>query len=102
MLGAPCRGRVTGQAGFPITLLYAPGLQMIRSLLAVGPLLLGVAILLTGQGLQSTLLPMRATLESFSPIAVGASLPGAPSSRGPSGTTKSQSTASSSCIPSAS
>ncbi|HMB60536.1 MAG TPA: MFS transporter, partial [Xanthomonadales bacterium] len=34
-------------------------------------LLLGVAILLTGQGLQSTLLPVRATMESFSTLSIG-------------------------------
>lgn len=33
-------------------------------------LLVGVAILLTGQGLQIVLLPVRATLENFSPLAV--------------------------------
>jgi MFS family permease len=35
-------------------------------------LLISVSILLTGQGLQGALLPMRATIESFSPLAVGA------------------------------
>jgi len=44
---------------------------MIRSLAPVASLLLGVAILLTGQGLQSTLLPVRATLESFSTLSIG-------------------------------
>lgn len=44
---------------------------MIRALSPVAPLLLGVAILLTGQGLQSTLLPVRADLESFSTLAIG-------------------------------
>ncbi|MEJ2534766.1 MAG: MFS transporter [Gammaproteobacteria bacterium] len=44
---------------------------MIRSIAPVASLLLGVAILLTGQGLQGVLLPVRATLESFSPFAVG-------------------------------
>ena len=44
---------------------------MIRSLAPVAALLLGVAILLTGQGLQSTLLPVRAHMESFSTIAIG-------------------------------
>ncbi len=44
---------------------------MIRSLAPVGTLLLGVAILLAGQGLQSTLLPVRATMESFSTMAIG-------------------------------
>lgn len=44
---------------------------MIRSLTPVASLLLGVAILLTGQGLQSTLLPVRATMESFSTLSIG-------------------------------
>jgi MFS family permease len=44
---------------------------MIRAIAPVTTLLLGVAILLTGQGLQGILLPVRATLENFSTIAVG-------------------------------
>jgi MFS family permease len=44
---------------------------MIRTLSPVGPLLLGVAILLTGQGLQGTLLPVRASLEGFSTLSIG-------------------------------
>jgi MFS family permease len=44
---------------------------MIRVLSPVGPLLLGVAILLAGQGLQSTLLPLRASLEGFSTLSIG-------------------------------
>ncbi|MCW8874088.1 MAG: MFS transporter, partial [Xanthomonadales bacterium] len=44
---------------------------MIRILSSVAPLLLGVAILLTGQGLQGTLLPVRANLEGFSTLAIG-------------------------------
>ena len=44
---------------------------MIRSLTPVASLLLGVAILLAGQGLQSTLVPLRANLESFSTIGIG-------------------------------
>ncbi len=44
---------------------------MIRALASVAALLLGVAILLTGQGLQGVLLPVRATLESFSTVAIG-------------------------------
>jgi len=44
---------------------------MIRVLSSVAPLLLGVAILLTGQGLQGTLLPVRANLEGFSTLAIG-------------------------------
>lgn len=45
--------------------------DMLRSLAPVAALLLGVAILLTGQGLQSTLLPVRANLESFSILSIG-------------------------------
>lgn len=37
----------------------------------VAALLLGVSILLTGQGLQGTLLPVRAGLESFSTLMIG-------------------------------
>lgn len=44
---------------------------MIRSLAPVASLLLGVAILLAGQGLQSILLPARAHIESFSTLAIG-------------------------------
>jgi len=44
---------------------------MIRTLMPVASLLLGVAILLTGQGLQATLLPVRAHLESFSTLSIG-------------------------------
>ncbi len=44
---------------------------MLRVLSPVAPLLLGVAILLTGQGLQGTLLPVRANLEEFSTLAIG-------------------------------
>ncbi len=47
------------------------GTVVIQALAAVAALLLGTAILLTGQGLQGVLLPVRATLESFSPQAVG-------------------------------
>ena len=45
--------------------------HMIRILTPVAPLLLGVAILLTGQGLQGTLLPVRANLEGFSTLSIG-------------------------------
>jgi len=45
--------------------------HMLRTLAPVAALLLGVAILLTGQGLQSTLLPVRANLESFSILSIG-------------------------------
>jgi MFS family permease len=44
---------------------------MIRTLSSVAPLLFGVAILLTGQGLQGTLLPLRANLEGFSTLSIG-------------------------------
>ena len=44
---------------------------MIRTLASVAPLLFGVAILLTGQGLQGTLLPLRANLEGFSTLSIG-------------------------------
>lgn len=44
---------------------------MIRAIAPVAALLLGVAILLTGQGLQGVLLPVRASLEDFSAVAVG-------------------------------
>jgi MFS family permease len=44
---------------------------MKRALTPVASLLLGVAILLTGQGLQSTLVPLRANLEQFSTIGIG-------------------------------
>ena len=37
----------------------------------VAALLIGAAILLTGQGLQGTLLPVRAGLESFPTVAIG-------------------------------
>ena len=45
---------------------------MKHALAPVAALLISVSILLTGQGLQGALLPMRATIESFSPLAVGA------------------------------
>jgi MFS family permease len=44
---------------------------MIRAITSVAALLVGAAILLTGQGLQGTLLPVRASLESFSTISIG-------------------------------
>ena len=44
---------------------------MIRTLTPVATLLFGVAILLTGQGLQLTLLPVRANLEAFSTLSIG-------------------------------
>lgn len=45
--------------------------MMVRLLAPVAPLLLGVAILLIGQGLQGTLLPVRANLEGFTTLAIG-------------------------------
>jgi MFS family permease len=45
---------------------------MKRSLAPVAALLISVSILLAGQGLQSTLLPVRASLENFSTFAIGA------------------------------
>jgi MFS family permease len=42
-----------------------------QALAPVAALLIGVSILLTGQGLQGTLLPVRASLESFSTISIG-------------------------------
>jgi MFS family permease len=45
---------------------------MIRALAPVATLLLSAAILLAGQGLQGTLLPVRAGLEDFSTFEIGA------------------------------
>ncbi|MCB1843494.1 MAG: MFS transporter [Halioglobus sp.] len=44
---------------------------MKSALMPVASLLLGVALLLTGQGLQGTLLPVRATMEAFSTLSIG-------------------------------
>lgn len=44
---------------------------MIKALAPVAALLLSMALLLMGNGLQSTLLPMRAQIEQFSPVAIG-------------------------------
>jgi MFS family permease len=44
---------------------------VIRAIASVAALLFGTAILLTGQGLQGTLIPVRATLENFSTISIG-------------------------------
>ena len=44
---------------------------MKHALAPVAALLLGVAILLTGQGLQTTLIPIRASLEQFPTIGIG-------------------------------
>ncbi|HSH30961.1 MAG TPA: MFS transporter [Thiohalobacter sp.] len=45
---------------------------MKHTLTKVTALLFGVAILLTGQGLQGTLIPTRAVLEDFSTVTIGA------------------------------
>lgn len=45
---------------------------MKKTFAPVAALLLSVSILLTGQGLQGTLLPVRATLENFPTLAIGA------------------------------
>ena len=37
----------------------------------IAALLFGVSIFLTGQGLQGTLLPVRATIEQFPTISIG-------------------------------
>ncbi|MDF1719358.1 MAG: MFS transporter [Minwuia sp.] len=44
---------------------------MLRALAPVAALLISVAFMLMGNGLQSTLLPMRAQLESFSSVQIG-------------------------------
>ena len=44
---------------------------MMHALAPVAALLIGVSILLTGQGLQGTLLPVRAGIESFSTLSIG-------------------------------
>lgn len=44
---------------------------MYRSLVPVSALLFSMAILLVGQGLQNTLLPIRANLEAYSALAIG-------------------------------
>ncbi len=45
---------------------------MIKAIAPVAALLISVSILLTGQGLQGTLLPVRASLEAFSTVSIGA------------------------------
>jgi MFS family permease len=45
---------------------------MNKTLAPVAALLLSVSILLTGQGLQGTLLPVRASIEGFATISIGA------------------------------
>lgn len=47
-------------------------MPMKNALRPVAALLIGVAILLSGQGLQGTLLPVRAALEDFTTISIGA------------------------------
>lgn len=44
---------------------------MKKALAPVAGLLIGVAILLAGSGLQSTLLPVRASIEAFSTLSIG-------------------------------
>ena len=44
---------------------------MTRTFAPVAALLIGVSILLTGQGLQGTLLPVRATIEEFPTLSIG-------------------------------
>lgn len=44
---------------------------MKKALAPVAALLIGVSILLTGQGLQGTLLPVRATIEQFPTVSIG-------------------------------
>ena len=44
---------------------------MIRAIAPVASLLFGTAILLTGQGLQGTLVPVRAALENFTTLSIG-------------------------------
>ncbi len=44
---------------------------MVSAIASLATLLLGVAILLVGQGLQMVLLPVRATLEQFSALGIG-------------------------------
>ncbi|MFT5658737.1 MAG: MFS family permease [Gammaproteobacteria bacterium] len=44
---------------------------MYRLIVPVSALLLSVSLLLMGNGLQNTLLPLRASLESFSPLSIG-------------------------------
>lgn len=44
---------------------------MLMAIAPVGALLLSVALLLTGNGLQGTLLPVRASMENFSALSIG-------------------------------
>ncbi|MDY6828768.1 MAG: MFS transporter [Pseudomonadota bacterium] len=44
---------------------------MLNSLIPLTALLISVVLLLTGNGLQNTLLPVRASLESFNPLQIG-------------------------------
>ena len=49
-----------------------PVYKIIRVRAPVAALLISVSILLNGQGLQGTLLPVRASVEAFPTIAIGA------------------------------
>ena len=58
---------------------------MLQVLSSAWALLLGIGLLMVGNGLQGTLLPVRAQLESFSPMSISlapqpTSVPGACSS----------------------
>lgn len=53
------------------TSLFLMGHTMHKTLLSVWPLFFGVAMLMLGNGLQNTLLGVRATMEGFNPIATG-------------------------------
>src|SRR5690606_6865526 len=44
---------------------------MLMAIAPIGALLLSVALLLTGNGLQGTLLPVRASLEDFGELSIG-------------------------------
>src|SRR3546814_5871478 len=46
-------------------------IPMMQVIAPVGALLGSVALLLMGNGLQGTLLPLRADLEAFGPVAIG-------------------------------
>lgn len=53
-------------------ILPAPGLESMTKVVApIAALLISVALLLMGNGLQGTLLPVRASIEAFSAIAIG-------------------------------
>ena len=69
-LGSACRLRRYDVVLFPVTAVPL-ATNMKHALAPVAALLIGVSILLTGQGLQGTLLPVRASLEDFSTISIG-------------------------------